>query len=84
VAPVLSLDEVMAERNHRERGAILSGSDIGEGFDDQVGFLFRMSKTPARIRTPAPTVGQDTRDVLAELGYAESEIGALEREISTR
>jgi crotonobetainyl-CoA:carnitine CoA-transferase CaiB-like acyl-CoA transferase len=83
VAPVLSLEEVVADRNHRERGAILSGAVLGEGFADQVGILFRMSKTPGRIRTPAPTVGQDTRDVLAELDYAESEIDALEQEITT-
>ena len=82
VTPILSLDEVMADRNHRERGAILSGSDLGEGFVDQVGVLFRMSKTPGSIRTPAPAVGQDTREVLAELGYAEAEIEALERAIS--
>jgi CoA:oxalate CoA-transferase len=42
-----------------------------------------MSKTPGSIRTPAPTVGQHTRDILVELGYAESEIEALEQAIST-
>ncbi len=83
VAPVLSLDEVMVDRNHRERGAILAGADLGKGFHDQVGVLFRMSKTPGSIRTPAPAVGQNTRDVLVELGYSESEIDALEQTIST-
>ncbi len=83
VTPVLSLDEVVADRNHRGRGAILAGADLGEGFDDQVGVLFRMSKTPGSLRTPAPKVGQDTRDILVELGYAESELDALEQAIST-
>jgi crotonobetainyl-CoA:carnitine CoA-transferase CaiB-like acyl-CoA transferase len=83
VTPVLSLDEVMADRNHRERGAILSGSALGEGFVDQVGVLFRMSKTPGSIRRPAPAVGQDTRDVLGELGYDEGEIDALLEAITT-
>jgi len=81
--PVLALDEVLADRNHRERGAIVSGSDLGEGFDDQVGVLFRMSKTPGSIRTPAPAVGQHTGDVLRELGYPASGIEALEKAIST-
>ena len=83
VTPVLSLDEVVADRNHRSRGGILSGADLGEGFDDQVGMLYRMSKTPGSIRRPAPKVGQDTRDLLVELGFAESELDALERAIST-
>jgi crotonobetainyl-CoA:carnitine CoA-transferase CaiB-like acyl-CoA transferase len=78
VAPVLSLDEVMANPNHRERGAILAGKDIGNGFDDQVGMLFQMSKTPGTIRRPAPSVGADTKDVLTEIGYDESEIESLE------
>ncbi len=83
VTPVLSLDEVMVDRNHRGRGAILAGSDLGEGFDDQVGMLFRMSRTPGRVRTPAPAVGQHTGEVLRELGYVESEIQDLEQTIST-
>jgi crotonobetainyl-CoA:carnitine CoA-transferase CaiB-like acyl-CoA transferase len=83
VTPVLSLDEVMADRNHRQRGAIVAGADLGEGFHDQVGVLFRMSKTPGRIRTPAPAIGQDTRAVLRELGYPESQVGILEQIIST-
>jgi crotonobetainyl-CoA:carnitine CoA-transferase CaiB-like acyl-CoA transferase len=83
VTPVLSLDEVMNDRNHRERGAILAGSDIGPGFDDQVGMLFRMSKTPGSIRRAAPAVGADTRDVLREIGYPDDEIEALEQTVST-
>lgn len=83
VTPVLSLDEVMADRNHRERRAILSGRELGEGFVDQVGVLFRMSKTPGRIRWPAPAVGEDTRDVLTEIGYDPSEIEALLEAITT-
>lgn len=83
VAPVLSLDEVMADRNHRARGAILSGADLGEGFADQVGLLFRMSRTPGRIRRPAPETGQDTRDLLAEIGYGEEQIPELETTLST-
>lgn len=83
VTPVLSLDEVLADRHHRERGAILSGSELGACFADQVGILFRMSRTPGRVRRPAPAVGQDTRDVLTEIGYDASEIDSLLEAITT-
>lgn len=38
----------------------------------------RFSLTPASVRTPAPTIGQHGREVLAEVGYSEAELHALE------
>jgi glutaryl-CoA transferase len=43
----------------------------------QVGVPFALSTTPARIRTPPPTLGQDTDAILAELGYGSDEVGRL-------
>lgn len=83
VTPVLSLDEVMADRHHRERGAILAGSDIGKGFVDQVGIIYKLSKTPGTIRRQAPKTGADTADILREIGYDETEIEGIESKIST-
>jgi crotonobetainyl-CoA:carnitine CoA-transferase CaiB-like acyl-CoA transferase len=83
LTPVLSLDEVMADRHHRERGAILAGKDIGKGFADQVGMIYKLSKTPGTIRRQAPKTGADTADILREIGYAEGEIKNLESTIST-
>ncbi len=77
VTPVLSLDEVLKDKHHRERNAILSGKDIGPGFVDQVGILYKMSKTPGKIRRQAPAVGADTADVLKEMGYPASAINTL-------
>ncbi len=84
VTPVLSLDEVMANEHHRARGAIVSAEDIGFETHDQVGVLFKMSKTPGSIREPAPKLGANTKDILAELGYPESDIDDLLQVISTR
>jgi crotonobetainyl-CoA:carnitine CoA-transferase CaiB-like acyl-CoA transferase len=83
VTPVLSLDEVMADRHHRERGAILAGSAIGKDFADQVGMIYKFSKTPGRIRRAAPKTGADTGDILRELGYPAEAIAGLQTAITT-
>ena len=38
----------------------------------------RYSVTPAAVHRPAPTVGQDGRSVLAELGYTAAELDSME------
>jgi crotonobetainyl-CoA:carnitine CoA-transferase CaiB-like acyl-CoA transferase len=43
----------------------------------QVGVPFALSATPAVIRSPPPTLGQDTDAILAELGYGTEEIRRL-------
>ena len=73
----------MSNEHHRARGAILSGKDLGEGFIDQVGMIYKFSKTPGAIRRQAPETGADTRDILRELGYTGSDIVELESKIST-
>jgi crotonobetainyl-CoA:carnitine CoA-transferase CaiB-like acyl-CoA transferase len=43
----------------------------------QVGIPFQLSGTPASIRTPPPTLGEDTDAILAELGYTTAEVRDL-------
>jgi len=43
----------------------------------QVGIPFQLSATPASIRTPPPVLGQDTDQILAELGYVTSDVARL-------
>ncbi len=45
----------------------------------QVGVPFELSATPASIRTPPPMLGEDSDEILAELGYAADEIRDLHR-----
>lgn len=77
VTPVYSLDEVAGDRHFRERGSIVEAKDPESGSRTQVGMLFKMSETPGSIRSPAPAVGQDTDEVLRELGYKEAQIKTL-------
>ncbi|MGH8617070.1 MAG: CaiB/BaiF CoA transferase family protein [Burkholderiales bacterium] len=39
----------------------------------------RLSKTPARTPTPAPTLGEHTTEVMKELGYGDAQIAALQK-----
>ncbi|MDX1735426.1 MAG: CaiB/BaiF CoA-transferase family protein [Halioglobus sp.] len=83
VSPVLSLDEVMANEHHRARGAILSGADIGAGFIDQVGMIYKFSRTPGSIRRKAPETGADTEAILRDLDYDGEQLQSLLQEITT-
>jgi crotonobetainyl-CoA:carnitine CoA-transferase CaiB-like acyl-CoA transferase len=42
-----------------------------------LGFPVSLSESPARVTRPAPTLGQHTREILSESGYADAEIDAL-------
>ena len=37
----------------------------------------RLSDTPGKLRHPAPTLGQHTREVLGAIGYSAERIAAL-------
>ncbi len=43
----------------------------------QIGSPIRMSKSDTTARTPSPALGQQTREVLTELGYSTDDIEAL-------
>src|SRR5690606_17651270 len=44
-----------------------------------VGPVVRMHETPTAAQSPPPTLGQHSREILAELGYAPSDVDELAR-----
>lgn len=48
-----------------------------EGFVKTPGFPYKFAKTPAKIYKGAPRIGEDTSNILAELGYTQIEIDDL-------
>jgi len=71
--PVNSIPEVM-EHPHTIHRQMRVGD--GAGYN-ALGVQAKLSRTPGGARRPPPFFGQDTRDVLAELGYSASEIDDL-------
>jgi len=71
--PVNHVDDVYADPQLRHRGMV-----IGEGGTRTVASPIRLSDTPASLRTPPPTFGEHTEEVLHSLGFGAAEIGRLQ------
>jgi alpha-methylacyl-CoA racemase len=78
IEPILELDEALESELVREREMVVSYEQPEMGEVKQLGFPIKLSRTPAGIHRPAPTLGEHTAEVLGEGGYSAEEIQALE------
>jgi CoA:oxalate CoA-transferase len=77
-SPINTVEDVAEDRNIRYRQMMVNLEQPDLGSLDVVGSPFRMSDTPATVRTPAPRIGEHNRQVLRELlGYSNERIEAL-------
>ncbi len=72
-APVLSLSEAPEHPHNAARGTFV---EVGGAV--QPGPAPRFSRTPAEIARPAPNPGQHTAEVLADWGFDEAAVAALQ------
>ena len=79
VSLVSAVPDYYGEQFLRDAGLVVTRNHPGIGVVDHVGPPPLLSATPARLGTPAPRRGSDTKAILAELGYAPDRIAALER-----
>jgi crotonobetainyl-CoA:carnitine CoA-transferase CaiB-like acyl-CoA transferase len=77
IAPVLALDEALANEHHRAREMVVEVEDAHFGRVPQVGVGPKLSETPGSVRSTAPEPGAQTDDVLSGLGYSREEIDSL-------
>ncbi len=75
VAPVLELDEVFEHPQVAARDMLIEFDHPTVGRMRQVGFPFKLDRTPAELRYPPPLLGQHTAEVLAEVGLTRSVLG---------
>ncbi len=69
VSPVLSLDEVPGHSQHIANGHFTTVAGQFHPAPQPV-----LSRTPSRVSGPAPELGQDTADLLRELGYDAADV----------
>jgi crotonobetainyl-CoA:carnitine CoA-transferase CaiB-like acyl-CoA transferase len=75
-APVLTRDEVIDHEQLRVNALIEESDHPVAGRIRQPRPAARFDATPARIRAPAPQLGEHSREILAEAGFTPAEIEA--------
>ena len=75
--PIHEFDEVFEDPQVKHLGLVAEVDQPGYGKAKMLAFPVRASATPARIRRPAPLLGEHTAEVLGELGLAKAEIERL-------
>lgn len=77
--PVYGYADLVDDEQIKHNGTFVEYEHPTEGKVKTPGFPIRFSKTPSTVDRGAPVTGQDTRDVLTEVGYGADKIEALEK-----
>lgn len=79
LTPVLEVSEVENDPQLQERGMIIEHLHPEHGRIKGIGIPIKFSHTKPDNPTPAPSLGRDTREILREIGYAETEISSMKK-----
>ena len=84
VGRMLTLDELENDPQIRARNMIVEVETPSGETVKQVGISVKLSETPGSIRSLAPTLGQHTEAILADLGYAPQDVARWRAEGAIR
>lgn len=75
--PINDIAAMAADPQTLAREMVVELDHPKAGRTHALGLPIKFSETPGKVVTPAPTLGQHTREVLRDAGYADAEIDAL-------
>lgn len=79
VEKVCTIDEIACNPQVLERNMLVEIEHPVHGKEKHIGIAVKLSDSPGIIRTPAPTPGQHTKEILIGLGYTTQDIKELEQ-----
>jgi crotonobetainyl-CoA:carnitine CoA-transferase CaiB-like acyl-CoA transferase len=71
--PVLSITEMHGDPQTLARDMVVTLDHPVAGATKAIGLPVKFSDTPGSVRRPAPLLGEHTREILAELGYRDTD-----------
>ncbi len=76
-SPVMHLDQVFDDPQVIDQQSVVTVSHPGHGDVSMLGSALHVDGTPLPVRRPAPSLGEHTGQVLADLGFSIEDIGRL-------
>lgn len=77
VGPIYNIADAAEDAHFAEREVIVSVDDAEHGTLPMHNIVPRMFETPGRFRRPAPTLGEHTAEVLAEVELSPATVAAV-------
>ena len=75
--PIMDMAQVYSDPHVLDREMLVEISDPELGVVKNIGIPVKLSKTPGRIRSRAPKLGEHTEEILAGAEYSEAEVLSL-------